>query len=64
MEESMLSQSQSVDFSFIALFLKATFTVKVVMLVLIFSSFSLKAKTIKAWVTPVSYTHLTLPTKA
>ena len=39
MEESILSQSQSVDFSFIALFLRATFTVKVVMLVLIFSSF-------------------------
>ena len=39
MEESILSQSQSVDFSFIALFLKATLTVKVVMLVLIFSSF-------------------------
>ena len=39
MEESMLSQSQSVDFSFLALFLRATFTVKVVMLVLIFSSF-------------------------
>ena len=38
MEESLL-QSQSLDFSFIALFLKATFTVKVVMLVLIFSSF-------------------------
>ena len=32
-------QSQSIDFSFIALFLKATFTVKLVMLVLIFSSF-------------------------
>ncbi len=38
MEESLL-QSKSLDFSFIALFLKATFTVKVVMLVLIFSSF-------------------------
>ena len=38
MEESILSQSQSVDFSFIALFLKATLTVKVVMMVLIFSS--------------------------
>ena len=38
MEESLL-QSQSLDFSFIALFLKATFTVKVVMMVLIFSSF-------------------------
>ena len=41
MEESILLQSQSLDFSFIALFLKATFTVKVVMLVLIFSSFGL-----------------------
>jgi len=39
MEESILLQNQSLDFSFIALFLKATFTVKVVMLVLIFSSF-------------------------
>ena len=39
MEESLLSQSQSIDFSFIALFLKATFTVKLVMLILIFSSF-------------------------
>ena len=38
MEESILSQSQSVDFSFITLFLKATFTVKIVMLILIFSS--------------------------
>ena len=39
MEESILSQTKSVDFSFIALFLKATFTVKVVMLVLIFFVF-------------------------
>ena len=38
MEESILLQSQSLDFSFIALFLKATITVKLVMLVLIFSS--------------------------
>ena len=38
MEESILLQSQPIDFSFIALFLKATFTVKVVMLILIFSS--------------------------
>ena len=38
MEESILSQSQSLDFSFIALFFKATLTVKVVMLALIFSS--------------------------
>ena len=35
MEESILSQNQSVDFSFIAL-LRATFTVKVVMLVRFF----------------------------
>ena len=39
MEETILSQAQTVDFSFIALFLKATFTVKIVMLVLILSSF-------------------------
>ena len=39
MEETILLQSQSVDFSFVALFLKATFTVKIVMLVLILSSF-------------------------
>ena len=38
MEESILLQNQSLDFSFIALFLKATITVKLVMLVLIFSS--------------------------
>ena len=38
MEESILLQNQPLDFSFIALFLKATFTVKLVMLVLIFSS--------------------------
>ena len=38
MEESTLLQNQSLDFSFIALFLKATITVKLVMLVLIFSS--------------------------
>ena len=41
MEESILLQSKSVDFSFIALFLRATFTVKVVMLVLIFRLFGL-----------------------
>ena len=39
MEESIMMQSQSIDFSFIALFLKATLTVKLVMLILIFSSF-------------------------
>ena len=39
MEESIVMQSQSIDFSFIALFLKATLTVKLVMLILIFSSF-------------------------
>ena len=38
MEETILLQNQPLDFSFIALFLKATFTVKLVMLVLIFSS--------------------------
>ena len=39
MEESIIMQSQSIDFSFRALFLKATLTVKLVMLILIFSSF-------------------------
>ena len=39
MEESIIMQSQSIEFCFIALFLKATLTVKLVMLILIFSSF-------------------------
>ena len=39
MEENLLSTSQAVDFSLIALFFRATITVKIVMLVLVASSF-------------------------
>ena len=39
MEENLLSQTQAIDFSLIALFFRATITVKVVMLVLVASSF-------------------------
>ena len=39
MEENFISQTQAVDFSLIALFFRATITVKIVMLVLVTSSF-------------------------
>jgi biopolymer transport protein TolQ len=39
MEENLVSQTQALDFSLIALFLRATFTVKLVMLTLVASSF-------------------------
>ena len=39
MEENLLSTTQAADFSLIALFLKATITVKIVMLLLVASSF-------------------------
>jgi len=39
MEENLLSQTQALDFSLIALFFRATITVKVVMLVLVGASF-------------------------
>ncbi|RPE67092.1 cell division and transport-associated protein TolQ [Pacificibacter maritimus] len=39
MEQTTLAMAQEIDFSFLALFMKATFTVKIVMLMLIFASF-------------------------
>ena len=39
MEENLLSQTQAVDFSLIALFVRATITVQIVMLILVASSF-------------------------
>lgn len=39
MEQTTLAMAQEIDFSLLALFMKATFTVKLVMLMLIFASF-------------------------
>ena len=54
-----IAATPEIDFSFWALFVRATITVKIVILLLIGASFW-------AWsiIIPVSYTHLTLPTKA